>query len=61
MAKRYRTDKFAACREFFGIFNDACSNAVRADDYITIDETLYKSRTRCSFQKYNKNKNKLAK
>ena len=39
---RWQTDRFAAAREFWNLFIDACSRSVQADDFVTIDETLYR-------------------
>ena len=50
---RWTDDRFAAAREVWEIFNDACSEAVAAGDFVTIDESLYQSRTKVSFKQYN--------
>ena len=41
---RWMTERFKACREFFDLFNVACSLAVRAGDFVTIDKTLHENK-----------------
>ena len=54
--ERWKKDRFAACREFFEEWNDNCSAAVQAGDYLAIDECLYALRNKLSFKQYNKTK-----
>ena len=53
---RFKTDRFAAAREVFELFNDNCSLSLQCDDYLCIDECLYQARTQFSFKQYNKSK-----
>ena len=52
--ERWRTDRFAAFREIFEDFNKHCAKNMSPDDYIAIDETLYRTRGGISFKIYNK-------
>ena len=54
--ERWKNDRFAAAREVWELFNDACSLAVEAGEYVTIDESLYQARTKVSFKQYNSSK-----
>ena len=49
---RHKSDRFAAFREIFEMFNDNCSRGLNTDGYICIDETLYPSRQKISFRQY---------
>ena len=53
---RWRTDRFAACREIFEEWNDNCAASLQAGDYLAVDECLYAMRNRLAFKQYNKNK-----
>ena len=47
--ERWKQDRFAAAREVFEEFNDNCSEALQADDFMAIDECLYPMRNQVSF------------
>jgi hypothetical protein len=50
-------DKFAACRELFEMFNEACTNALQVGPEMSFDETMYANRGRgFSFKQYMKAK-----
>jgi hypothetical protein len=50
-------DKFAAAREVFELFNEACSAALQVGEELCFDETLYPNRGKgFSFQQYMKAK-----
>ncbi|CAH1252394.1 PGBD4 [Branchiostoma lanceolatum] len=55
-AERWQTDRFAAFREVFELFNRQCGKVVVPDDYISLDETLYPMRTQVSFKQFNPSK-----
>ena len=46
--ERWKSDRFAAAREIFEIFNDNCSKALQAGPYMAIDECLYSCRNQVS-------------
>ena len=52
--ERWRTDRFAAFRKIFEEFNKCCATKMSPDDYIAIDETLYRTRGGISFKTYDK-------
>ena len=54
--ERWQKDRFAAFREIFEEFNKCCAKNMSPDDYIAIDETLYRTRGGISFKTYNKDK-----
>ena len=53
---RWKTDKFAAIRDIYNIFNNNCAKTVIPSDYNTIDETLYSCHVKNGFKIYNANK-----
>lgn len=53
---RWKKDRFAAIREVFEIFNTACMSSLNPADYLSLDETLYSTRTQISFKQYNPSK-----
>ena len=55
-AERWKTDRFAAIREFFEDCNDNFGAALIPEDYISLDETLYPMRTQVNFKQYNLDK-----
>ena len=54
--ERWQHDRFAAMRQFFEAANDNFSSRLQPDAYLTIDETLYVTRTNIAFRQYNPNK-----
>ena len=52
----WETDRFAAVREIWEIFNSNFSKHVAPSEYLSIDETLYPMRQQIVFQQYNPNK-----
>ena len=50
------TDRFAAVREIWEIFNSNLSKHVAPSEYLSIDETLYPMRQKIAFHQYNPNK-----
>ena len=52
----WETDRFAAIRKVFELFNQNCGRALIPDDLLSIDETLYPMRNRVSFKQFNPNK-----
>ena len=55
-ADRWKTDRFAAFREVFELFNVQCSRHVFPSEYMCIDETLYPMRNQIALRQYNKQK-----
>ena len=53
---RWRTDRFAALRMFFQAANDNFSRHMQPPEYLTVDETLYATRTDIAFRQYNPSK-----
>ena len=53
---RWKRDRFAAFRTMFEIFNSNCSTHLIPHDYLSLDETLYPTRTKVSFKQYNPSK-----
>ena len=54
--KRSPTDRFAAARPIFEMFNRNYSKYVIPSEYMSIDETLYPMRHQIAFRQYNSNK-----
>ena len=52
----WETDRFAAVREIWEIFNSNLSKHVAPSEYLSIDETLYPMRQQIAFRQYNPNK-----
>ena len=52
----WETDRFAAVREIWEIFNSNLSKHVAPLEYLLIDETLYPMRQQITFRQYNPNK-----
>ena len=50
------SDRFAAWRDIFEIFNKNCSKYVIPSEYLAINETLYPMRHQMAFRQYNKKK-----
>ena len=50
------TDRFAAVREIWEIFNSNLSKHVAPSEYVSIDETLYPMRQQIACHQYNPNK-----
>ena len=55
-AERWRTDRFAAARPLYELFNSNCSKYYYPSEYFTIDKTLYPMRHQIAFRQYNPNK-----
>ena len=55
-AERWRTDRFAAARPLYELFNSNCSKYYYPSEYLKIDETLYPMRHQIAFRQYNPNK-----
>ena len=53
---RWKTDRFAAFREFFEVFIEEFCTCLAPEDYLSLDETLYPMRNQISFRQYNPNK-----
>ena len=51
--KLFKSDRFAAVRNIFEIFNGNCSRALNPDFFLCLDETLYSYREKIGFQQYN--------
>ena len=54
----WETDRFAAVREIWEIFNSNLSKHVAPSEYLSIDETLYLMRQQIAFRQYNPNKSR---
>ena len=54
--ERWKTDRFAAIRELFELFNDNLSKFLVPSAFLSIDETLYPMRHQIAFRQYNPNK-----
>ena len=54
--ERWQTDRGAAIREVFQLWNSNCSKWLFANVWITIDECLYSMRNKISFKTFNPNK-----
>ena len=52
----WETDRFAAVREIWEIFNSNILKYVAPSEYLSIDETLYPMRQQIAFRQYNTNK-----
>ncbi len=50
--ERRSSDKLAAIRDFFDLFNTNCQRGYHHSAYVTIDEMLVGFRGRCSFRQY---------
>ena len=55
-AERWKTDRFAACREVFELWNEQCGAQLQMDAFVAIDECLYSCRNRIAFKQYNPSK-----
>lgn len=53
---RWSSDRFAAFRELFEMFNAQCGKAISSEDYLSLDETLYPMRNQVSFKQFNPSK-----
>ena len=53
---RWKRDRFAAFHTIFEIFNSNCSTHLIPHGYLSLDETLYPTRTKVSFKQYNPSK-----
>ena len=47
--ERLKTDRFAMIREVWDKFIQNCQNCYIPDEYLTVDEQLLNSKTRCPF------------
>lgn len=54
--ERWETDRFAAFREFFRLFNEHCAQMRIPSDLLALDETLYPFRGRIGIKQYNPKK-----
>ena len=54
--QRWKSDRFAAIRELFEMFNENLSKFLVPSAYLSIDETLYPMRHQIAFRQYNPNK-----
>ena len=54
--ERWHSDRFAAMRDFFEAANNNFAKMLQPDAYLTIDETLYATRNKISFNQYNPSK-----
>ena len=52
----WQHDRFAAFGEIFEEFNENCGKFLVPDDYLSLDETLYPTRTQISFKQFNPSK-----
>lgn len=52
----WSSDRFAAFRELFEMFNAQCSKAISPGDYLSLDETRYPMRNQVSFKQFNPSK-----
>ena len=53
---RWRHNRFVAFRESFEEFNESCGKFLVPDDYLSLDETLYRMRSQISFKQFNPSK-----
>ena len=53
---RWQHDRFAAFHKIFEEFNKICGKFLVPDDYLSLDETLYPTRTQISFKQFNPSK-----
>ena len=53
---RSKSDRFAAVRNIFELFNNQCMNNMAPCDYLSLDETLYAMRNQIGFKQFNPNK-----
>ena len=49
-SERWKHDRFAAIRDFFGKCNEIFGAVIFPEDYISLDETLYPTRNQVSFK-----------
>ena len=54
--QRWKSDRFAAFREFFRCFNENCAQLRTPSEYLVIDETLYPYQGKIVIRQYNPNK-----
>ena len=54
--KNWSTDHFAAIRPVWELFNYNLTKHIAANEFLTIDETLYSLRHQIAFRQYNPNK-----
>ena len=54
--QRWKSDRFAAFREFFRCFNENCAQLRTPLEYLAIDETLYPYQGKIVIRQYNPNK-----
>ena len=52
----WQHDRFAAFREIFEEFNKNCGKFLIPNGYLSLDETLYPTRTQISFKQFNPSK-----
>ena len=53
---RWQHDRFAAFHKIFEEFNENCGKCLVPDDNLSLDETLYPTRTQISFKQFNPSK-----
>lgn len=53
---RLENDKFALCSEMWNMFVENCQRCYNPHEYLTIDEQLLPTKTRCPFRQYMANK-----
>ena len=54
--QRWRSDRFAAFREFLKCFNENCAQLRTPSEYLTIHESLYPHQGKIVIRQYNPNK-----
>ena len=54
--QRWRSDRFAAFREFLKCFNENCAQLRTPSEYLTIHESLYPHQGKIVIRQYNSNK-----
>ena len=54
--ERWQTDRFAACRTVFEMWNEQCGQQLQMNEYGAIDECLYSCRNQISFRQFNPSK-----
>ena len=52
----WQHDRFAAFRKIFEEFNKNCGKFLVPNDYLSLDDTLYPTRTQISFKQFNLSK-----
>ena len=55
-ARNWQSDRFAAMRTVWELYNTNLGKYVAASEYLTIDETLYPMRHQIAFRQYNPSK-----